>query len=168
MPSFRYVLCVVVAVSLAFSQEILTDESILKLVKAGMSEEVIIGAINNQPGKYALNTDSLISLKQAGVSDKIIAAMVSRSSTASPLPEVRPTSVEPILLHDGTSVRLRLSRNLSSADAKTGDTVEFEVLEDVKEGDVLLIARDTTASGTVTALTSEKPELKSLIKATEV
>ena len=57
---------------------------------------------------------------------------------------------EPILLHDATPIRLRLSRNLSSADAKTGDTVDFEVLEDVKVDDVLLVARGGTAIGTIT------------------
>jgi len=56
----------------------------------------------------------------------------------------------PLVLHDGTPVRLRLTRNLSSADAKTGDTVDFEVLEDVKIDDVLVIARGATAIATVT------------------
>ncbi len=39
---------------------------------------------------------------------------------------------------------------MSSADAKTGETVDFEVLEDVKVGDVVVIARGSTAMGTVT------------------
>jgi len=56
----------------------------------------------------------------------------------------------PLVLHDGTPVRLRLTRNLSSADAKTGDTVDFEVLEDVKIDDVLVVARGATALATVT------------------
>jgi hypothetical protein len=37
-------------------------------------------------------------------------------------------------LQDGTPVKLPINRNMSSADAKTGDTVDFEVLEDVKFG----------------------------------
>jgi hypothetical protein len=45
---------------------------------------------------------------------------------------------------------LRLTRNLSSADAKTGDTIDFEVLEDLKVDDVLVIARGPTAIATVT------------------
>jgi hypothetical protein len=54
------------------------------------------------------------------------------------------------VLHDGTPVRIRLNRNLSSADAKVGESVDFEVLEDVKVNDVLVIARGCTALGTVT------------------
>jgi len=34
-------------------------------------------------------------------------------------------------LEDGTPVKLRRARTISSADAHTGDTVDFEVLEDV-------------------------------------
>ena len=56
----------------------------------------------------------------------------------------------PIVLQDGTPVRLRLSRNLSSADAHVGDTVDFEVLDEVKVGDLVVIARGGTALATVT------------------
>jgi hypothetical protein len=43
-----------------------------------------------------------------------------------------------------------LSRNLSSAEATTGDNVDFEVLEDVKMDGLLIIARGGTAIATVT------------------
>jgi len=56
----------------------------------------------------------------------------------------------PFVLHDGTPVRIRLNRNLSSADAKVGESVDFEVLEDVKINDVVVIARGGTALATVT------------------
>ncbi len=53
-------------------------------------------------------------------------------------------------LEDATPVKLRLTRNLSSADAKTGDRVDFEVLEDVKVKDLIVIPRGGIAWGTVT------------------
>lgn len=55
-----------------------------------------------------------------------------------------------IMMHDGTPVRLRLTRNLSSAEARTGETIDFEVLEDVKVGDTVVIARNAVALGAVT------------------
>jgi hypothetical protein len=58
----------------------LTDESVVRLVRAGLGEEAIVQIVNGLPGRYALNTESLVSLKQAGVSDKIIAAMVNRNA----------------------------------------------------------------------------------------
>jgi hypothetical protein len=53
-------------------------------------------------------------------------------------------------LEDGTPVRMRITRNLSSADATTGDRIDFEVLDDVKMKDVILIPRGSIALGTVT------------------
>jgi len=65
---------------------------------------------------------------------------------------VTQTVKEPLTfgLQDGTPVKLRINRNMSSADAKTGDTVDFEVLEDVKFGEVVIIPRGGTALATVT------------------
>ncbi len=54
-------------------------------------------------------------------------------------------------LDDGTPIKLRLNRNLSSADAKTGDNIDFEVLEEVKVNDVVVIPKGNVALGTVTA-----------------
>ena len=53
-------------------------------------------------------------------------------------------------LEDGTPIRLRLTRNLSSADAKTGDRADFDVLEDVKVKDTIIIPRGGIAWATVT------------------
>src|SRR5712692_4248155 len=53
-------------------------------------------------------------------------------------------------LEDGTPIKLRLTRNLSSADATTGDRVDFEVLEDIKVKDVMVIPRGGLALATVT------------------
>jgi len=53
-------------------------------------------------------------------------------------------------LEDGTPVKLRLARNLSSAEAKTGDTVDFEVLEDVKVKELIIVPRGGIAWATVT------------------
>ena len=52
-------------------------------------------------------------------------------------------------LEDATPVKLRLTRNLSSADATTGDRVDFEVLEDIKVKDLIVIPRGGIAWGTV-------------------
>lgn len=63
-----------------------------------------------------------------------------------------PATERPVVfgLSDGTPVKLRISRNLSSADAKTGETVDFEVLEDIKVGETVVVPRGSVAIGTVT------------------
>jgi len=53
-------------------------------------------------------------------------------------------------LEDGTPVKLRTARTISSADAHTGDTLDFEVLEDVTAGDHIVIPKGGVAWGTVT------------------
>jgi hypothetical protein len=53
-------------------------------------------------------------------------------------------------LEDGTPVKLRISQTVSSADARVGQTVDFEVLEQVKIGDTLIIPKGGIAWATVT------------------
>lgn len=52
-------------------------------------------------------------------------------------------------LADGTKVPLRLVETLSSATAKDGDIITFEVLEDVVVGNKVVIRQGTTANGVV-------------------
>ena len=53
-------------------------------------------------------------------------------------------------LEDGTPIKIRISRTISSADAQVDDKVDFEVLEETKIGDVVVIPRGGIAWGTVT------------------
>ncbi|HEU5457874.1 MAG TPA: hypothetical protein VFU68_04595, partial [Terracidiphilus sp.] len=64
----------------------MTNATVIKMTKAGLSETIIISTINSHPGAYATNPDDLISLKNAGVSDKVIAAMIAKSTGASTAP----------------------------------------------------------------------------------
>ena len=69
------------------------------------------------------------------------------TSTAPQLPVA--ACKEPCL-EDGTPVKLRISQTVSSADAHVNDTVQFEVLEDIRVADVLIIPKGGIAWGTVT------------------
>jgi hypothetical protein len=53
-------------------------------------------------------------------------------------------------LEDGTPVKLRISQTVSSADAHLNDRVEFEVLEEIRIADTLVIPKGGIAWGTVT------------------
>src|SRR5580692_2544110 len=67
------------------AQETLNNDAVVKMVKAGLGETVVIGMIQNQPGNYTLTSDALVKLKQDGVSDKVMAAMIARGSAAAPV-----------------------------------------------------------------------------------
>lgn len=69
---------------------------------------------------------------------------------STPPPDQRVKSPLGFGLEDGTPVKLRLSRTISSADAHVDDRVDFEVLEDIKVGEVLMIPKGGIAWGTVT------------------
>lgn len=56
----------------------------------------------------------------------------------------------PHTLLDGTPVKLRLSQTMSSADAKTGQEVPFEVVEDVTVDGITILPKGSPAVGTVT------------------
>ena len=66
------------------AQQGLNNDSIIKMVSAQLSDDVIISTVNASPGAYDTSPDGLIALKQAGVSDKVIAALVAKSAPAAP------------------------------------------------------------------------------------
>ena len=84
-------------------------------------------------------------------------AKTDKQSSQQPEPTSPP--VKPPLafgLDDGTPVRLRINRTISSEDARVGDTVDFEVLEDVNSHDVILIPRGGIALATITEAQSKR------------
>jgi hypothetical protein len=56
----------------------MTNDSVVRMAKAGLSDDLIVQTITSQPGQYTTDADALIALKQAGVSDRVIQAMVNK------------------------------------------------------------------------------------------
>lgn len=56
----------------------LTNASIIRMVQAGLSDDLIVQAIAAQPGQYTTDSDALIDLKDAGVSERVITAMINK------------------------------------------------------------------------------------------
>jgi hypothetical protein len=67
-----------------------------------------------------------------------------------PAPMQNPSPSSKFVLQDGTPIKLRMSRNVSSAEATVGESVDFEVLEDVVIDGVTVVPKGGTAIGTVT------------------
>ena len=74
-------------------------------------------------------------------------APATASSSAPPSPNT---------LLDGTSVKLKLAENVTSATAKAGQHVSFEVVEEVDVNGVAVIAKGAQAVGTVTTAEPKK------------
>ncbi|MGH9875828.1 MAG: hypothetical protein ACRD9S_25525 [Pyrinomonadaceae bacterium] len=60
------------------THDLLTNTSVVKLVKADFKEKTIISIIGSSPTRFDLSTERMIELKKSGVSEKIILAMLAR------------------------------------------------------------------------------------------
>lgn len=76
---FLAVLLLLLAGTLS-GQQTMNNDSVIKLIQAGLSEDLIISTINASPGNYDISVDGLVSLKGAGVSEKVLSAIITRSS----------------------------------------------------------------------------------------
>lgn len=66
-----------------------------------------------------------------------------------------PSIAQPVL-EDGTPVKVRLAQTVSSEDAHVNDRVEFEVVEEIKIADSIVIPKGGIAWGTVTEAVPKK------------
>lgn len=64
----------------ALAQQALNNDAVIKLVKAGLSDDLIVTTINASPGSYDTSANGLIALKGAGASDKVVQAIVLKAS----------------------------------------------------------------------------------------
>jgi hypothetical protein len=143
MPARRFAASLILVSFATYGQAQLDDATILKLVKAGIGEEPIVAMVNGQPGRYALSSDDVIALKKAGVSDKILAAMIARSGAADSSAPV------PLALRDGTPIRLSLARDLTFTNIKPGEMADFEILDDLRIGGLLVMTHGVRATATI-------------------
>lgn len=136
---------------LAGAQDALNNDSVVKMVKSGLGESLIVSMVQNQPGKYLLTPDDLVKLKEAGVSEKILTAMANKGSDGgSPSRSVK--------VELKTPVRLVVDEAVSSKSAKAGETpLKLVVAEDVVINGHVVIAKGAAATGRVTV--AEKKSL---------
>jgi hypothetical protein len=146
-----------------FAQETLTNDSVIKLLKAGLSEELVVTTINSSPGKYDTSVNALIALKKAGAADKVVSAMILKASgatpavaAASPAPIAAGTAdvAAPISLAPGTLPAGVDSVGVYFLD-KSGDhwqEVPAEVVNFKKEGSLKHLASAGVLKGEMTGL----------------
>jgi hypothetical protein len=116
------------------AQKPLTNADVTNMVKAGLPESTIIGAIQANPTAFDVSANGLIALKQAGVSQNIMDAMLAAETR---------------------------KRNAPSATPGSGPTAVAAALPSQLHVDLLppTTAPGTTASQAATPLTAEKTQL---------
>lgn len=137
----RFILSSFLALAVCFAfvahaqaqDEIMTNDEVISLSKAGLSPSIIVGKIRTGKSNFDLSTDSLIKLKQAGISDDIVAAMLEaksgKSTTAAAGPSMSGDPNDPMAKHSfgiylfeetaGTRKMTQLQANVS-AQNRTG------------------------------------------------
>jgi hypothetical protein len=92
-----------------------------------------------------------LAFAQTNTSQAPAGASPAQSGQPAPAQIQKPSSgPKGFVLEDGTPVKLRIGRTVSSAEAHVGETVDFEVLEDVSVNGMLIIPKGGLAFATVT------------------
>jgi hypothetical protein len=78
-------LCLFIALGPASAQTTLTNSDLVKMSKAGLSEDFITNLIDQQGSRLASDTSALIELKGEGVNERIISAVVRKAPSREPL-----------------------------------------------------------------------------------
>ena len=86
----------------------------------------------------------------------LLAQQTPIGDSSQPQPSAPAGAVQPHTLLDGTPVKLRLTQTISSADAKVNQEIPFEVVEEVKVDDTVVLPKGATAIGTVTEADHKK------------
>jgi hypothetical protein len=143
----------VVAISLLAAEQT-TNESVVKMVSAGVGEDAVISVVTNSDSAFSLLATDLIALKQAGVSDRIVSSMIAKTtkigarSTAG-LDTKDVTTSQRQWPTDETAIHLTVQHDIRSGEAQVGDQVRFLVADDVVIGGTTVIQQGTTAIGSV-------------------
>ena len=84
--------CLALNVAVTAQEEVITNDEVISLTKAGLASSVIIAKIKTSRTNFDLSTDALIKLKQAGVTDDTVGAMLEAKTGKSIATDVTPNS----------------------------------------------------------------------------
>lgn len=112
------------------AQELLTNDSVLALLSAGLPSEAVVAKIKASKGRYDTSTESLISLKNRGVPGPVLAAMLESGTTA--VNELSNDSPDPLVPHfpgvymvDSAGAPMIRLNATASNQAKTGGILGY-------------------------------------------
>ena len=98
----------------------------------------------------ALSLVCLLSVGDSAFAQQAVSTAPAQSASTAPEQAAPASPPPPNTLLDGTAVKLRLAENLTSATAKAGQQVSFEVVEEVDVQGVPVLLKGAKALATVT------------------
>jgi hypothetical protein len=149
------------------TQKPITNADIVNMTKQNFDPSLIIKDIQTSSTDFDTSPQALIDLKNAGVDKSVMDAMLS-AQARKPSDAVEAVHSTPVsasgpssdsgnpacgpngcLLREGTQVDLKFASDLSSKTAHIGDTVEFQLNDDLKVGDSIVVPKGAHAVATV-------------------
>jgi hypothetical protein len=122
-----------------FAQSVLNNDSVTKMAKAGLGEDVIVSMIKSQPGNYVVDPDAVIQLKGAGLSEKIIAAMIEKN-LSNTTPTLAPAKAAPLVDEVGVYYKNKDNQWIEMlpevVNWKTGGFLKAIATDGIVKGDV--------------------------------
>jgi hypothetical protein len=131
-----WVIVFLVGTAAMFAEQVLDNDAIVKLVRAGLSADIILSIVGHEPGKYSVTADDLLKLKNAGVPDPVVAAMIQKqhamtaeavaplhpSWMSAPIPQWSEEDAKQLLAYSPwvKKVQLDVVRNLSLFERRDG------------------------------------------------
>ncbi|MDT4896064.1 MAG: hypothetical protein QOH25_1141 [Acidobacteriota bacterium] len=130
----------------------LSNQDVLRMVKADFTPETIIAQIKSSPCNFATTPAALQHLKEESVPDAVIVAMVMAPKTAAS--QNHSSTLEPqknikVKIPNGLLIELEAPFTVSSQDVRKGDAISFRVVNPVKVDGVVVIEPGATATGRV-------------------
>jgi tetratricopeptide (TPR) repeat protein len=98
----------------ALAAEILTNDAVVTMVKAGLGEEIILDKVKTSQGQFDLSVQGLVRLKESGVSEAVIKAMMEASA-----PPAVPGTLSPQAVAQATQEAIALYRQGKAVEAET-------------------------------------------------
>ena len=153
------------------------------MVQQGMPSATVAETVRTAPRiAFTATSEDRSELERQGVPKVVTAAMLERTQKGTDLPpfdkpkgerrteaaaslnavmSVAPSAKVDVaasdwILHEGTPIRLRLMRNLSSANAIEGANIDLETLDDIAVNGKIVIPRNSMALATVTSAEAKK------------
>lgn len=132
--------------SAKIDDQVLTNKDVTDLLKSGVSAEIVVAKIKSSKTNFDTSTTALQDMKTAGVPESVVLAMIQAGMPA-PVAPPSPiaTSLKQVVVDDGTPVEIELLAEASSEKMKTGDIVNFKVVQAVVYKGVTIIDKDAVA-----------------------
>jgi hypothetical protein len=145
MRTILLVTCILAGCLTLAAQQTLNNDAIVKMAKAGLSDDLIVTTINSEAGTYDTSTDGLIALKSAGISDKVVGAMVAKASApaappapppAAPAGSGRPAGIDDVGVYHQDKSGAWINLEPEIVNFKTGGILKSIATDGLVKGDI--------------------------------